>query len=291
MTNATAPVKNAATQEKNEELPKTGVKPRIKDAMLQDMSARLAEFAEPEVQEPVNNTSEDETWQKRYGDLRKHTQKQENSYKKQVSDLQTQIKQLTEAANRPMPKSKEEFEAWKAQYPDIIPFIEMVADEKASARAASLEEKLKSVTEQLGQTQREKNIAVLTKLVPDWETYTASKEFQIWKDRQLASIQKILATSEDPEEIARFINICKLENAEPVKANKTSKLDALATSVKGSGSGPNLNSKYKFTVSQIEKMSRTDPTWFEKNEDAIIEARNSGQILDDVTRHNSVFDV
>lgn len=291
MVKKTAPAQ-AATQD-DEALPQTAVKPSAKELM----QARLAEYAEKETNDsPVNQpdnepvttpTSEEETWKKRYGDLRRHSQAEENTLKKTLSSLQAQIEQLTKAANQPMPKTREEFDAWKQKFPDVVPFIEMIADEKATMSKKQIEEELTSVKDQLKQTEKEKAYAILTRLVPDWEAYVGSSEFQEWKIKQPKSIQTILDTSEEPADLARLINICMQEHQPAGTPPKKDKLSVLDATVKNTGAGPST-SRWKFTQSQIQKMTTEQ---FAANEADIIAARNNGQVLDDLSRHNTVFDM
>lgn len=284
---STAP--QQATQEDNEDLPQTAVKPSAKEIML----AKLAEYENqaPPEQPPADLTpSEEATWKKRYADLRRHAQKEETTLKSQLSSLQAQVEQLTQAANQPMPKSREEFEAWKEKFPDVVPFIEMLADEKATSAKKQIEEELTSIKETLAQTEKEKAFATLKVMVPDLEAILGSDSYKKWFTTQPQFVQDELNTSDDPSRITYWMNVYKMAtNTKPVAtARKDNKLDALDTSVRNSGPTPGANAgKWSFTQSQIAKMSTEEYTAKEAD---IIEARNSGKILDDMSRRNTVFD-
>lgn len=287
---------NAATQD-DEELPLTAVKLRGKDAVIQSLQDKLAGYMDEEPvenapePEPLPATSEEETFKKRYGDLRRHLAKKENEYKKEVSDLHAKVTQLTAIANQPMPQSKEEFEAWKAKYPQIASFIEIIADEKAGQRAAQLQEELAGVKEKLVETEKDKAKATLMALVPNIEDILKSKEYADWYAVQPIFVQEELNTSEDPHRIAYWMNVFGMSISKQATAavKKTDKTAALETSVKHSGTTPNANSgKWKFTQSQIAKMT---PAEYEKREQEIIEARNAGHILDDLSKRNTVFEM
>jgi ABC-type transporter Mla subunit MlaD len=58
-----------------------------------------------------NLSAEEETFKKRYGDLRRHTQKIQEDFKKEIDDLR---KQLDQAARKEMklPKSEDDLKAW-----------------------------------------------------------------------------------------------------------------------------------------------------------------------------------
>lgn len=290
MTKANPAPAQAATPE--DELPKTAVKERPKDRAIRELQDQLAQYAdkddpvEPPKDEPIAN-QEEETWKKRYADLRRHTQKLENDKHKEIENLKNQAEQLKAAVNQPMPKTKEEFQAWKDRYPDIATFIELIAEEKASQRASQLQEQLQEVTSKLSETEKEKDFATLKSLVPDVETTVKTKEYKDWFLNQPIFVQDKLNSSEDPYEIAYYMNIYKMSFGKPTENAKVDSRDVLATSVRGTGSAPGAKqSNYLFTSSQIEKESRRDPSWYEKNEAAIIEARNNNQILDDTSKSN-----
>lgn len=290
---STAPA-NAANAD--DELPKTAVLPRGKDLVIQSLQDQIMSMQgdNPPPAEPDNTseaTPEEETFKKRYGDLRRHLQQKESGFQKEISDLKAQVTQLNTLANSPMPSTKEEFEAWKAKYPQIASFVEIIADEKASQRAAQLQEELSGVKEKLSKTEEEKAFATLKVLVPDLEATVKSEEYQAWFTAQPAFVQEELNTSTDPHRVAYWIDIYKMSIAPKKTATtpKADKLGALDTSVKNSGITPNANSgKWKYTQAQIAKMSTKE---YEAQEAEIIAARNSGQILDDLSKRNSVFEL
>ena len=290
---STAPAPAATPTD--DELPQTAVRPRGKDQTIAQLQQQLSEYMEPV--EPTSTTTttleptdpEEATFKKRYGDLRRHAQQRENELKGKISEYEKRLTQLESAAKQPMPKTKEEFETWRTSYPDIASFIEMIADEKAAQRSGQLQQELGSVKEKLVETEKEKAYATLKVLVPDIEEIVPSIDYKKWFQNQPMFIQEELNTSDDPHKIAYYMNIYKLTLAPTGKSGKSSSLDALATSVKNTGTQPGRNaSQFKFTQSQIAKMS---PQEFEKREAEIIEARNSGKILDDLNRQNTVFDI
>lgn len=284
---STAPVQTANADD--QELPKTAVVPRGKDAVIQNLQEQLAGYMEePTSQEPEPSNEED-TFKKRYGDLRRHLQQKENQFKSEVGQLKTQVQQLTAAANQPMPQNKEDLEAWKAKYPQIANFIETIADEKASKRSEQLQEELSNVKVKLTETEKEKSFATLKVMVPDIEDIVRSQEFNSWKQNQPQFVQEELNTSEDPHRIAYWINIYQMATKAPSKAKKEDKLAVLDASAKNTGVTPSANSgKWSYTQAQIAKMS---PEEYAAKEEDIIAARNAGKILDDTRRYPTVFEV
>lgn len=290
MPKSNSPATTAATNEDND-LPMTAVRPRQKDLLIQQLQDKLAEQSSiPEVvpQEHTSTDPEEATFKKRYSDLRRYAAQKEEKLAEEVAELKNQINQLNIAQNQPLPKTREEFEAWKAKYPDIVGFIEIIAEERANAAKAQVDEELSTVRDKLSKTEKEKAFATLKTLVPDLDSILGSKPYINWFNGQPHFIQDVLNTSDDPHQISYYLNIYKTTLEPTVMPNKADKLKALNTSVRNTGISPDATSgKWKYTQSQISKMSMQE---YEANEVDIIAARNSGKILDDLSKRNTVFD-
>ena len=219
-----APVNTTATQD--ESLPETAVSKKL--AQLNTKLEAAQDAVVPLSDLPAS--SEEETFKKRYSDLRRFQQQKETEAAKEVAALKAQISQLSQAQNAPLPKTREEFEAWKAKYPDIVGFIEIIAEERVSAAKQELEGELGTVRDKLAMTEREKAYATLLVMVPDLEELVNTAPYQEWLGNQPHFIQEMLANSEDPHQIAYYINIYKSTLAKP-KDTKIDKLAPLAGSV------------------------------------------------------------
>lgn len=279
--------------DEDKDLPQTAVKEKKTVQTIRDLQSQLAEYTDPEdvtPPTPANQpepTGEDASWKKRYADLRRHEQKKDEKYQGEIKTLQEQVSQLTQASNQPMPKTKEEFLQWKEKYPDIAAFIEIIADEKAAARESKINKKLETVTTELQETKKDKSKAKLQALIPDLDidTITENKEFLVWYTKQPKFVQDIIESSDDPEEVAYYLNLFKVSantNAPKTPNSKPNKLGALDVTVKNSGSAPDRASRsYKYTTSQIQAMK---PHEYAKHEKDIDEAERQGLIYDDMAR-------
>lgn len=282
--------KNATPQQPtvdDEELPQTAVTERESVRILRERNTQqqqsLADYAEED--EPQAPSQQGEQWEKRYGDLRRHAQKKDQEANKRIRDLEVQIGQLQQAANRPMPTTREELDAWKAQYPQVAAIIETLADERAAARTNTLEQQLGGLSEELAETKKERAYAQLKALVPDIEDVADSPEWKAWLSDLPKSVQDITNNTDDPFELAKMVNKFKAEQNRGQPAQRKTKTDTtgvLEAAVRGGGGqGTSRQQPYKFTVRQIEKMQ---PHEFEKFETEIDEARKAGLILDDSSR-------
>ena len=66
------------------------------------------------------------------------------------------------------PKSKEELEAWRKEYPDVYDMVETIAMNKATTQTADLENKYKDLQLQQQQIAKEKAEVELLKIHPDF---------------------------------------------------------------------------------------------------------------------------
>jgi aspartyl-tRNA synthetase len=88
-----------------------------------------------QVVEAEPESAEEKSFKKRYGDLRRHSQEQQNAFQKQIDELKSQLQQSTEQQIK-MPKSEEELAAWVQSYPDVAKIVETIALKKAKEQSS-----------------------------------------------------------------------------------------------------------------------------------------------------------
>lgn len=281
MTKNTAPHQPTA-----DDLPNTAVRERTSVTNIRMAGqAALAAYAEDDM-EPQEPQTPQEPWEKRYADLRRHAQKQVNEKDKQLKDLQDTVVQLQNSLNQPMPRTKQELEEWKIKYPDIAAIMEALIDERATIKSQSLQTKLGEVESRLATAEEQRAYAQLKALVPDLEDVLRTSEWKSWFSEFPDSVQQQINKSDDPLEVAKMIKKFKATQgkgasapAQPERPDRTSVLDA---AVRNSGVAPQQRQQaYQFTALQIKAMGAKE---FEKNEEAIDEARRKGLVLDDTQR-------
>ena len=133
-----------------------------------DASEETAEKSEtkatPIAERPAK--AEDRVFKKRYDDLKKHYDSTINKHKDEVRSLRSQLESSTKQFVPP--KSKEELEAWRKEYPDVYDMVETIAMNKATTQTADLEDKYKNLQLQQEQIAKEKAEVELLKLHPDF---------------------------------------------------------------------------------------------------------------------------
>ena len=226
--------------------------------------------AQREEEEEKNLGAEEQTYKKRYGDLRRHTQKIQDETKRQIQQMQDQIEALTKKQVK-LPKSDEELEKWTEQYPDVAKIVETIATKKAMEANTSVEEKLRRVEELELKIEREKAETELSRLHPDYDDLRQDHDFHNWVAEQPKWIQSALYENDtDFLGAAKAIDLYKAETGK--KAKKEDK--GAAKAVRSSKRSEELTeSKNTWSESRVRKLSGSD---FERHQEEIEKAIRSG---------------
>ena len=221
--------------------------------------------------------AEDRVFKKRYDDLKKHYDSTINKHKEELNSLRTQL----ESSNTQFvpPKSKEELEAWRKEYPDVYDMVETIAIDKATTRTADLENKYKDLQLQQEQIAKEKAEVELLKLHPDFNDIRANDDFHTWAEQQDPTIQGWLYENTSNSKLAaRAIDLYKADRGIG-KARKeerdVKKEAAKAISKTKKSIDSEIPKKKIWTATEISKLK---PHQFEKFEKEIDLARLEGRI-------------
>ena len=235
-----------------------------------------------ETVEQAASGPEDESFKKRYGDLRRHMQKTTEAKDKELSDLKKQLSAATKKEMK-LPKTDEEIDAWASEYPDVAKIVETIAMKKAVEQNKDIEERLNSLSERERLTSRERAEMELLQIHPDFTEIRDNPEFHDWAEEQPDYIQKALYENEDdPRAAARAIDLYKADTGVKTPKKKTSKKDAArAVNVKSSTTPDNnATGSNNILESEVAKMTSQE---YSANEDAISKAIRSGNFVYDVS--------
>ena len=147
-----------------------------KDTKASEEIASLDGKATPSTERPEN--AEDRVFKKRYDDLKRHYDSTLGKHKDEVRSLRTQLEQSSKQFVPP--KSKDELEAWRKEYPDVYDMVETIAMNKADTRAKEMEDKYQNLQVQQEQINREKAEVELLKAHPDYKDIRQKDEFHEW---------------------------------------------------------------------------------------------------------------
>ena len=239
-------------------------------------------------QEPEEDTPEEQAdkpyqkvdYKKRYDDLKKHYDGRVNSFKSREEELLAEIR-----TNRPKykaPKSAEEIEAFKKEYPDVYGVVETVAHLRSSKETEDLKQEIKSLKELNQSANKEKAEARLARMHPDFEQIRESDAFHSWAESQPEAIKGwVYGNATNAELASRAIDLFKQDTGKS-KSNTEVSGDLVAASemVKVKNSKEiGYGSKKIWTRSQIAAMSQSE---FDKNEKSITEAMSEGRVINDM---------
>ena len=126
-------------------------------------------------------------YKKRYDDLKKHYDSKLNEFRGREQEL---INEAT--ASRPeykAPKTLEELENFKAQYPDVYDVVETVSHLQSEAKTEELQAQVQALQERESASIRREAESDLLNKHPDFTTIRDSDEFHDWAKSQQEDIQ------------------------------------------------------------------------------------------------------
>ena len=234
---------------------------------------------EPKEEDVEPESAEERSFKKRYGDLRRHSQKQVEEFKAQVEELKKQLSQATRQEIK-LPKSDEDIDAWAKEYPDVAAIVETIAIKKAKDQSKDLEERIKSINEMQLNASKEKAEVELLKIHPDFGEIRDSDDFHNWADEQPKWVQDALYENDnDARSAARAIDLYKADkNVKSKKPNKDAPSDVAIKTTRTSPSSEDTKNIIK--ESDVQKMS---PKEYETKSETIMEAIRSGRFVYDIS--------
>ena len=232
------------------------------------------------VQEPTS--SEEETFKKRYGDLRRFMQQTVDQKDKELEELRkTMAKQ--QQAEPHLPKTEEEIEEWATKYPEVSKIVDTIARKRAKEASMEVEQSMSDLRKMKAQLEREKAEQALKALHPDFDRIRADKGFHAWVKEQPAYIKDALYHNDnDAVAAARAIDLYKADIGMITNKRTDSQLEKEAASaVKSrSSASPAGQSKGKWSESRVASLR---PYEYEKHEAEILEAIQSGKFEYDMS--------
>jgi hypothetical protein len=234
----------------------------------------LEQEAEPE-------NAEERSFKKRYGDLRRHSQKQQEDLQNQINELKEQLSAATKKEIK-LPKSDDEIGEWMKKYPDVAAIVETIAIKKAREQATELEERVTKINQMQEDAERQKAETILLQLHPDFEDIRQDDDFHSWAEEQPRWIQQALYDNDnDAQSAARAIDLYKADRGITTKKKKRSGDAAEMVNTKASRNRPTAeDSSGVIRESDVQKMSAVQ---YEKNQEAIMEAIRSGKFVYDLS--------
>lgn len=255
--------------------------PRIEAEMAEEVVIEQ----EAKILEEPAKTVDEEIWKTRYADSQRGVQKMRDEHRREVDELRAEINRLSTKIMKP-PANEDEIDEWMAQYPETARIVEGLVQkriEKATAGTSRELERIKAREEEL---ELEAARAQLRKLHPDMDELFKDEAFRnfVYSDPYYKSV---MTQSFDVKQANLIMTAFKAQIGEKTKVVKDAKdREDAAKVVRPSRAEKAFEEEaadYDFSESYIEKMSKQDKYWFEKNEQAIHQALLKGRVLMDLS--------
>ncbi|HIL03315.1 MAG TPA: hypothetical protein EYG05_02465 [Candidatus Thioglobus autotrophicus] len=247
-----------------------------KDTEASKEIASSDDKATPSTERPEN--AEERVFKKRYGDLKRHYDSTLGKHKDEVRTLRTQLEQSSKQFVPP--KSKEELETWRKEYPDVYDMVETIAMTKADTRAKEMEDKYQNLQVQQEQISREKAEVELLKAHPDFQDIRSKDEFHEWAAKQDPIIQGWLYENTANASLAgRAIDLYKMDSgiSKLSKKQETAVKNEAARAITKTAKATEVEMPKKkvWSNSEISKMNVRE---YAKHEEEIDKAVREGRI-------------
>ena len=248
-----------------------------------ESDTKQEEKPEAKAQEEDDLGAEEKNFKKRYGDLRRHSQKKEEEFNAKIAALEEQLNKAVKQ-EIVIPKTDEELDAFTKEHPDIASIIETIADKKSKSAAKDIEDRMVQLEELRVEAQREKAEAELVKMHPDFIEIRQDDTFHNWAKDQPKWVQDALYENvDDAKSVARVIDLYKIDKGITNKKKATPSEKAAASSVKTKSAAtpePDEAAGY-IRESEVAAMSIKE---YEKRQEEILDAQRNKRFIYDVSR-------
>ena len=219
-------------------------------------------------------------FKKRYDDLKKHYDKRLDQWKLEKGNYEERLKVETRKSQLTLPKTEEELETFKQQYPDVYAVVETVSHMQADDRVRIVENKIEDLKKQEHELIVQNAEQELVTLQPDFPNLKGDEKFVTWLADQPENISDgIYKNRTDARWAARVIALYKADTGVR-KKSKTKRSAAEAVSKTSRGDPPSADTgEMSFRASDIAKMKSWE---FEQHEAEIDKAHREGRVIQDL---------
>ena len=255
------------------------------------------EVVEQEAQDPTEEVATQETenfaeskskddhdYKKRYDDLKKHYDEKVNEFKSERETLTSQLdafksREIEMPRNTTPPKTLEELEEFKKQYPDVFDVVQTVAGVQTEQQVAKLRKEIDSVKQREKTLEKEKAYEELLRLHPDFNELKSNEKFLGWLDEQPEQLSDgIYKNNTDAKWAGKVVSLYKAEmgisNKKPTRSKES---DAAASVTRQQPKDVATKDSTK-KIWKGSDIARLKPWEFEKLEADIDLARQEGRI-------------
>lgn len=230
----------------------------------------------PEVENKQLN-GEEKTFKKRYGDLRRHSQKREEELKKRIEALEQS--KGPEGA----PLDKKSVQNWMDKNRKSAELIKALILQELETQKPEFESRLEELEEMKFEIAQKKAEATILDRHPDYYEIRESDDFHNWVETQKKWVGKALYEDEPDGEIAADILDLYKMKTRPTDAPKRDnrKRDAARSVSTKSASDMPKDGKRVWKESEVSRLSNEQ---YEKMEEEILKAHKEGRFEYDLSK-------
>jgi len=220
-------------------------------------------------------------YKKRYDDLKAHYDSRLDEFKAREQEL------IQEAvSNRPeykAPKSAEELEEFKKEYPDVYEVVESVAHIQSENQVAELQTRLDAIQERETEVLKREAEKDLRETHPDFDDIRNSDEFHEWAELQPEVIKDWIFNNPDDATLAsRALDLFKkdigldVQQVTQTKSNSKQATQSAADMISTKTTSVDPQQQKVWSEKEIAAMSVAE---FDKFEEEISNAMQEGRII------------
>ena len=241
------------------------------EQMFFEKPAQATPEEAPDVEEktPKKRTN----YKKRYDDLKRHYDEKVNEFKQREQELIASAGSSYQA-----PKTPEELESFKNDYPDLYDTVETVAHLRSSEQVSQLQDQLQAMQKREAQIiKREAETDLMTRH-PDFPELRESEEFHMWAETQPDQIKDWIYNNPDNAQLAsKAIDLFKVENGYKTQTKSQPKpRGSAADMVSTKTTAIDTKEPRIWTEREIAAMSLDQ---FDKYEEEIQQAISEGRVV------------
>ena len=255
-------------------------KPRTDDAdslFYAPQQATPEEEAPDEEAKPKKRTN----YKKRYDDLKKHYDDRVSQFKQREQELEANARSVQPSYEAP--KSIEDLEKFRNEYPDLYDTVESVAHLRSEQQVGELKSQLSAIQQREHEILKREAETTLRERHPDFEDIRGDEQFHEWAEGQPTQIQDWIYNNPDNVSLAsKAIDLYKLETGQPAtrtrrspqrqSANRKSAADIVSTKTTQIDSAqPKIWTEREIAAMSIDQ--------YDKFEEEINQAVSEGRVV------------
>lgn len=224
---------------------------------------------------------EEVDYKKRYDDLKRHYDSKLAEWKDEKANLASQGEaspELDALTRLKAPKSMEELEQFKEQYPDVYGVVETISALKADSHVNELRSEVEQLRAREQEMEVQKAYQELLRYHEDFDDLRNDDKFLAWLDEQPTSLSDaIYKNNTDAKMAARVIDLYKADSGLS-KKKKSSNASAAETVTRTQAKDVNAAGDGNKKTWKASEIGRMKPHEFEAMEAELDAARAEGRI-------------